>query len=335
MPLRSVGRRNDDGTWDLSFRKGSVYPAYAEVLQVCLDTFDRLFCKAKATTEFEFVHALIRVTETKGIGWDSWETLGHVFDLHTRFNTRWSRDDEDSTHFSLFLYGLILEASEPYEMLANLLNVIEGERVKHTNFPYSRDHRERWRAQHFMTKIAQLRSRAKRVDVDLSFFDRFVDNNLRNAVFHSDYSIHWPKIRIVNPPKEFSHAEWMTRLNGALAYFEALRKVHAVHVGLYARPTIIDVNPAFSGVEGEKAITIVRKGHGLIGMRSHYSREELAAGAIPFQLARMLPYEVRMIDAGRLLLPPNRIERFNWWIRPLPAAIRRRIVKLSKKRFSR
>lgn len=239
MRWRSSATRTDDGKWNLRYRTGSVYPAYADMLQVCLNTLDGVYGRAKERDEFEFLCSLLRVSESKAAGWDSWETLESICDLHNRLKSRRFLSENDVTHLSLFVYGQIVEASEPYELLANLLNVIDGHRFKHTNFPYRKDWKGRWRAQHFLDKIAQLRSSAAKARIDLSFFDRFVDNDLRNAVFHSDYSIYWPEVRV--SMKRFSHAQWMTLINGALAYVDALRMVHQTHVGMYNEPTLICV----------------------------------------------------------------------------------------------
>jgi hypothetical protein len=48
------------------------------------------------------------------------------------------------------------------------------------------------------------------------------DRDLRNAVFHADYSIHGSKTRIPGKGKSYSHDETQTLVNRALAYHGAL-----------------------------------------------------------------------------------------------------------------
>jgi len=305
------------------------HPQYQRTLIDALNALDPLFSRAQKHSEFEFICTLIRVRGTQSVGWDPHDTLRDVYNAFQKFKR--TRNERHVIHFALFLYGLTLEASEPYETMANLLNILEGERFHHTNFPDVVDAHGRSGPQHPLTKLDQLKSRARRFGLDLRFFDEFIDNKLRNAIFHSDYTIYWPVVRILNPMKEYTHDEWSRLVNGAQAYYEVFEYLLKSYIGGYTKPKVIEVYPGFSEDPDEKAVTIIRKRHGVIGLKDNWTREDLKAGKIPFCLGRFLPYEVKMVKSGQLVLPADRIARLNRVLIHLPRPIARRLVK----RFSR
>jgi hypothetical protein len=51
------------------------------------------------------------------------------------------------------------------------------------------------------------------------------DRELRNAIFHSDYSVHGAEVRFKKDgyPQVYGHEQITTLVNRALAYFDALR----------------------------------------------------------------------------------------------------------------
>jgi hypothetical protein len=223
---------------------------------------------------------------------------------------------------------LIIESSEPYELLANLLNIIEGKRFHIRNFPDYKDQKGRNRSQHPMDKINQLISRAKKKRLDLSILTDLADMNLRNAVFHSDYVIYKSSIRTLNPYKHYSNNEWLSLINKAMAYYESLLNLYRMHIALYNEPRIINIHPDFSKDPNAKAVTIIRKKHGLIGIRDNWTEEELKKGHIPFRLCRYLPYEAKMIDQRQLVLPPNRITKVNKLLRWFPKRLKPYVIRL-------
>jgi hypothetical protein len=237
------------------------------------------------------------VRGSQSAGWDSYETLRELCRALTK--THRLRNERLVAHFALIQYGLILEADEPYETIANLLNIISGGRFHHTNFPDTVDTQGRARPQHPQTKIDQLKSRARAQGLDLSYFDTFVDNRLRNAIFHCDYTIHWPEVRTLNPTKRYDHHQWLTLVNRAQAHYEVFDYLIRTYTASYDSPRLVDAYPGFSSVPNEKAVILVRKGHGAIGLQHNWTPAELAAGQIPFRLGRFLPYEPRLLSDGR------------------------------------
>ena len=67
----------------------------------------------------------------------------------------------------------------------------------------------------------------------------------------------------------------------------------------------MDLHPGSSGAPGERAVTIVREGFGLIGLQSAWTKAQIAQGAIQFRLARYTAAEARLLDEDptRTVLP--------------------------------
>lgn len=324
--------RTNTGQWSLGKPIRGAHPSYTDTLLKCLNSIDQLYSLAKEKCEFEFIQVLLHIRGLQDEGWDPFETLREVVDTFNLLKKKLKQNSQIA-HFVLFTYGLIFEASEPYERFANLLNILEDGRFNIDNFPVQQLGNGRTRPQHPLDKINQIKSRARSHRIDLSFFDEFTDNQLRNAIFHSDYTVFWPNIRTLRPTVEYSYKEWLPLINKALGYYEALVKIHALHVSSYKEPKTIAVHPQFSGVPNEKGITIIREKHGIIGIRHNFSPEEIQKGAIPWRLCRSMPYEKKLIDKGVLILPANRAKRANKLIRILPRLVKGPIIGLINKYY--
>ncbi len=91
---------------------------YREALERYLNRFDLAFSAALQRSEFEFICCLLRVRGLQGPGWDPYKTtlraISALVELHEKHN-----DGEAARHLGLWVYGHTVEASEPYELLAN------------------------------------------------------------------------------------------------------------------------------------------------------------------------------------------------------------------------
>ena len=314
---RKFYKDTDSGKWESDF---AVAPTdvFGSAMLEYLNVLDPFFSKAQEKCEFEFILCLLRFTGMRDAGWDPFENLLDVYEGFQRIHAT-NIEDELKAHYALFMYGLILEASAPYEMLANLMNVIEGNRYSIQNFKDYKDSvTGRIRSLSPADKAAQLKSRAKKLRLSLALFDEFSDNALRNGIFHSDYSIYWPEIRIRNPDKRYSHQEWMGLVNRSFAYLSALEHLYYGFVRTYSEPELIEPHPEFKHHQDEKVTTIVRQGYGLVGIKDNWTKEQVVAGFIPYRVGLFLPYEIPLVEQGILKLPSNKIEKFNKRIKYLP-----------------
>ena len=322
-------RDKNDGIWKATTKNNT---SFVDLQLFYLNKLDPFFQQAHGKCEFEFILSLLRFTGMRDAGWDSFENLIKIHEIFYKVQSLKLREAEKA-HYALFTYGLIIEASVPYELLANLINVINGDRYLLTNFPDSVDSRTgRVYSQSVLDKISQLKSRAKNIGLDLSFFDDFIDNKLRNGIFHSDYSIYWPEVRISHPERKYKHDEWVSLVDKSLAYIASIINLYHSYIGIYEEPEIIEPHPEFN-TNGGKITTIVRKGYGVIGFKDTWTDEEIAHGAIPHRIGSFLPYEIALVEKGQLLLPFNQIEKFNNRIKYLPRFLKVYLIKKFRKNF--
>jgi hypothetical protein len=159
---------------------------------------------------------------------------------------------EAARHLQLWIYGHIIEASEPYEILANLLAISQDDTFRTERFPSQNGH-----PQSPGRKIKRLEEAAKTANLPgaVSPMREVWNRELRNAIFHSDYSVHGSEVRFKKDgyPHAYGHEEVLTLINRAIAYFDALRFLHAVYVSSYTEPKEIVKHPLNAGFPGFKS----------------------------------------------------------------------------------
>ncbi len=325
--------RNDNGKWTVKAIKKS-HPSYRQSIEKYINIIELYYSQAKHKCEFEFILTLLRFKGASGPGWDPFETLQDAHKAFYKISRKFRSDRFINKQYSLLLYGLIIEASEPYEILANLINIIDGDRyLAKTHFPDYTDSHGRIRSQSPADKIAQLKKKAKNIKLKLDIFDEFFDNKLRNSIFHSDYTISGNEVRLLNPIKIYLRDEWHTLINRSLAYLEALTIVHYFYISEYKIPQLVKPHPDFSSDPKDICITIIRKGYGLVGLKDNFTEKEIKNGHIPHRIGRFMPYEQELIERGIISLPKNRVKRINKILSIFPSFISRFIVKRIKKYF--
>ncbi len=329
--------RNSDGIWTTKASSIHGDSIYRESLTNYLNRLDELFSRAKTACEFEFILTLLRVKGMADPGWDVYENTQSVFRCISQ-STRRIKDFEAKRHIYLWLYGHIIEASEPYEILANLINVASGGRYGFSNFPDKIIGKKRRSIpQSPSEKIDTLNEMvqgANLIDFSLPIND-FYDKDLRNAVFHADYSLFDGELRIQKPLKSYSNEETQAIINKALAYHEGLQTVLTCYTQMYDSPKLVPVHPEFARSPNEKAITIVRKGYGLVGIKDSWTKDEIRAGRIPWSIARLHVYENRMLDEDPLnpILPKDKIARSNRFLLFVPRPLKKHVLASIKKKL--
>ena len=331
--MRTRILRDSDGKWKFQATPRRFNPTYVDSLMKHLNAFSPLFDKAKNTCEFEFILTLLRVRGSQDRGWDPFENTRKVFACISGLRKK-TRDSETRLHLSLWLYGHIVEASEPYETLANLVNICAGGHFTFSNFP---DKGKYAIPQSPSEKIDILERMASEIGMSSSILplrDVF-DRDLRNAIFHADYSLSGGEVRIRKPVRSYSHDESLGIINKALAYYEAFVSVFESCIRSYDKPRIVAVPKDFGHHLNQKAITIIRKGHGLVGIKDNWTEQELKKGYIPFRLGRFYRYESDLMEKDPLLtiLPLDRIKITNSILKILPKFARRYFVKRLENRF--
>ena len=301
---------NDDGYWELKIEADEhlaldkFHPTFKDALPRYCTALDRAFVKAREKCEFEFLLTLFRIRESdnRGIG-DAYETTLRAMPLLYEVHNK-TENYEAARHLQLWIYGHIVEASEPYEILSNLVNVSLGKRFSGQFYPYKVGEN---RPVSPGTKIAKIERAALRAGVPevVAPLKEIWDQNLRNAIFHSDYILYGSDV--LTRERKYTHEEIMTVVTRAFVYHQALSILHKAHIESYDEPKTITVHPAFSRKRGEKAVVIVREGHGAAGLKAALTKEQIARGEIYWRLGRFTPKEIDILNSDpTLALLPGR-----------------------------
>ena len=324
--------RDINGTW-----KGKNIPKkfnliYTQSLIKYFNCLDPLFTKAQSKSDFEFILTLLSIRGHQDAGWDSFETTQDIFNVIHKLKKKIKYNDEQ-LHIFLLLYGLIVEASFPYELIANLLNIIADSRYQ-LNFPDKKTGTH-LTPQYPSEKIEKIKHKAGELGLEKNVqpLTEVFNRELRNAIFHSDYSIYKNELRLPRVSQVYKIEDINALINKALAYHETIIWLVKIYKASNQEPKVIDVHPEFSKDPEEKAVVMVRKGTGVIGIKDNWTKEQIEAGRIPFRLCRSLPYEQKILDDNPFiaLLPPNKIAKINRVLKSFPNFIRRPIFKILEK----
>ena len=294
-------QRSHDGKWSFSEESKQklswegYHKVHHESFLRYLSDLEPAFYQAKEKCEFEFICTLLRCRGCEDAGWDPFETtlraIPSLICLHPQIE-----DFETKRHLELWTYGHILEASEPYEVLANLIAVSKGDRFNAQVFPPDKGGRpkspgEKIRA---IDKMAQATGLSSVVIPLKEIWNR----DLRNSIFHADYSIHGGDLRTVRPLAEYTNDAIMTLVNKTLGYLWAFTTLYRLYRVEYKQSKIIDVHPEFSRRPNEKAIVIVRGNYGAIGLKDAWSKEQISEedGIIPWRIGRFYPHEMKQME---------------------------------------
>jgi hypothetical protein len=238
-------------------------------------------------------------------GWQPFENTIEIFEKIGKIKTK---DDVTQLNLYLWVYGHIIEASKPYDMIANFLRIIDDNRYSIDIFP-DNDRGKYKIPQSPAQKIEKLKELAKRVNLEscLNPINEIFNRELRNGIFHSDYSIYDGGVRIRREYLNLNSDETYRLLNRALAYFESLKYLYNKSIADYNNPIEIDLPEEF---HYPKAVAMVRKNYGVIGIKDNWTKEQLAHGLMPFRFGRFKRHELAIlqIDPTISYFPEDKIE---------------------------
>lgn len=295
--------QNKEGKFVLTGSTKNWDSLYAEKLIEYINLINPLFEEAKKISEFEFIFSLLGFRGLQGPGWDTFENTIQIFDSISPLKIK---DEFSRINLHLWVYGHIIEASEPYELYANFLRIIDGKRYTNNNFP-DKD-RGKYKAPQFpIEKIETLNKLASNYDLQncLIPLNEIFDKDLRNSIFHSDYSIYKGCLRIRKPLKGFSRTETYDLINKSMAYFQALKFLFEKSISDYKEPKDVSLPDDFGAKMGK---VIVRKNFGAVGLCDNI--DILPKGALPFRVGKFKDYEIVMLNQNNrlYLLPEDKTE---------------------------
>jgi hypothetical protein len=299
---------------------------YCDSLLAYLNIIDTAYCRALNKSEFELVSLLIRIHGMETAGWDPFESTKATVRA-VRRTLKPLEDFEAERTLQLWLYGHIIEASEHYDTLMNLADIVDGGRYNSYRFPPKKG-----RALSPSEKIAQIEERALKAGLpELTRPLRDIwDRTLRNALFHSDYALKGNEVTVRNPMRVYSHEQIMTYLNRALAFHDALVSIDSIYRRSFNKARLIPVHPGFAKWPGEKAWVMVREDYGAIGLRDALTPAELREGGIPWSWGRFLPTEAEgLMQLKTVWFPKNPVKK--GFVEKMAQAQKKMQKKTSKK----
>lgn len=294
--------RDDSGVWAFASNDSDKeivddsHASYIEALPRYLTAMDSAFERARGQSEANFIWSILAVRSISDAGWDPYETT--VSALAAIRSACRSLSGDVARHLFLWVYGHAVEASEPYELLANLIDVAVGGRFRISRFPTRNG-----RPVSPQTKIERLErwAHAAQMPGVVTPMREAWNRDFRNAIFHADYTLYGSEVRTMRPTRAYEHDEYLTLVNRALASHEAMTILRNCHIGSYTEPVRISGDPEF---EDGDFIVMVREGHGVIGLRDAWTDDEIKRGRIPHYIGRFTRTEQKMLRAD------NRIVRF-------------------------
>jgi hypothetical protein len=282
---------NENGEFHFKIKTKGWNSDYAVSLIKYLNLLHPAFSKAKNRSDFEFITTLLGFRGMQDAGWDPFENTITIFN---NISTLKPKDEQTKINLFLWVYGHIIEASEPYEILANFFRIINGERFSINNFPDI--DRGKYQVPMFPAqKIDRLQELAEKINMQecLVPIKEIFNRQLRNGIFHSDYSIYKGGVRIKKDYLKLNADETYMILNKALAYIEAFKFLYNKSISDYKRSIEI---PLPEGFFSPKGVVMVRKNHGVVGLKDNWTKEQLSLGCMPFRLSKLKLHERLILD---------------------------------------
>lgn len=305
---------------------------YSEFVKEYQDVFQPLFEKALEVSEFNLIMSLLAFRGMSDDGWNPYENTQDIFEEIYKNQKKFSSSLQFNMHLWLYLH--LIECSEHYELVANLINITKDKDYIIAN------HRNR----NFVNlkveqKIDRLKSIANGTDFTNAAepFEKTFNARLRNAIGHADYAIKSSGRTGVTVsdddgyPVIYSRQEANDLINRAVALHTVLRSLSEYFRSQYTKSVVIKSSPGFGGGTPINVTLIVRKKYGVIGFRC-IGGYDLGS---PFEtrIVMCLPYEMPMIEAGVNDLPPSRVDRVNKIVNKLPRPVAKYVSELVRKLY--
>ena len=87
--------------------------------------------------------------------------------------------------------------------------------------------------------------------------------------------------------------------------------------------------------DNEKAVTILRRGSGLVGLKDTLTCEEIKNGKIPRHFGHFRKYEIEILkhDHNTILLPKDRFKKVETIMKYCPKLFKKKLVDILKQYF--
>lgn len=333
--MRTKLNYTEDKKWEYLHPSRAKNNTVSTFLIEYLNLLSPIFEAAKEKCEFEFIFTLLRVKGLEAPGWDAYDTTEDIVNKMRKIidNTHSIRTNR---YLSLWLYGHIIEASEPYHILANLLRVAAGNRYLVDNFPNKkRGNSLKPISPGEKIKLIKNLSRKASLESNISPLTDIYNRELRNAIFHSDFTLYDNDFRIQSIKKVFPLMDYSSIVNKSFAYFTAFSTLVQAFIGDYDEPTTIKPHPDFATTPDELFITIVRKGTGVIGLTDVWLQSHIDMNKTVHLIGRFTKEESELHknDPTILKFPKSKRDLINRRLEYVPWFLRSTIVKYYSRRI--
>jgi len=277
---------------------GDVIPGYSDKCLIALNGLDNVFHAARSRCEYEFIWCLLSLKKMQDSGWDPFDTISSAITEILSVSNSISNQTAQK-NLQLWLYVHIMEASEIYEKIINMVNISNGGIYCTDNFPLKKGNRPWSPGEKIRAVLAAGKSAG--LDKQVSFLSDIWNRNLRNAISHSEYVIYSTELRLLNPQITFSREEVADKVNFAIAFFQSFKTIINWHIASYKTSRIIHSTAKYSSdgliIEpGIPAEVLIRDGHGIIGLKSAWSKKEKERGAIEWLAAKLNDSEKKAMN---------------------------------------
>jgi len=186
------------------------YRALDNYTREYIQYLDQLFARAGTAGGFDYLCTILRVEGLTSGHWDAFveaeEASRDISNLLRKGNSK--KLGKRKTRLGLFLYCHLTEMSAPYEILANLLRCCQNESYKFYPFAHLVEVYKpknatllfsRRKLPSPIKKINHLKELAQVCGEEKlgNMFDGFFKNDVRNAFYHSDYTLTEDEFRII------------------------------------------------------------------------------------------------------------------------------------------
>lgn len=238
-------------------------------------TFNLLFLDAKRADEFEYACALLDIKGVQSVGWDPWQESVFMYrDISGLLEA--PLDAHTKVRLALLLYCHLTEINGLYKMIYNMLRIIEGKRCSVFPFePLSTKLKNGDRIQpttrNIVSEIIRYSTEVGRPEIG-SALSSSINHDLRNAFYHSDYTLYDNEFRSTGSwfvhsngikSNHLSANELNSIVNSGISLFEGVMNAYSKHRGSYKKNKI--VMGRFTQDDSYIRITLLANKNGLYG----------------------------------------------------------------------
>ncbi|MCA9331870.1 hypothetical protein KC968_02940 [Candidatus Saccharibacteria bacterium] len=303
---------------------------YSEFVEEYMAIFEPLFEKAFEVSEFNLIMTMLAVRGVSDDGWNPFENTEDTFEEVYKQQNKFR--GSLGFNINLWMYLHLIECSEHYEIIANLINTIKGKDyliANHKNKKFANLKVEQ--------KIDRLKSIARGTDFEnvSQPFEKTFDKRFRNAIGHGDYAIKSSDragVTIVDDegfPTIYELQKANDLINRSVALHVAIRSLLKHYRSHYKESIKIQSSPGFGGGKPIEVTLIVRKKYGVIGFRCIGGYD----AGVPFEtrVSMCLPYEMKLIEKGENNLPASKINKANNILKFIPKKIAPKVARKLRK----